>query len=107
MIPGKGVPVDWTGGTGVVSAGGTISVTAEPHRTGWRIQNLDTTALSVQFACTTPAGASATGTLVLAPAGSTGAAGGLLDSGTTAAFVTNEAFNIVGTAGSHLSAITY
>ena len=107
MIPGKAIPVDWTNGTGTLTAG-TTNIPAEEYRNGWRIQNLDTTALSVVFACTKGSdGTSCNGTIVLAPAASAGAAGGLLDSGQTAAFVTNGAFSVVGTSGKQASIITY
>jgi len=106
MMQGKAVPTDWTNGAGTTSAGGTITVTAEPYRQGIYVQNLDTTALTIVLpAVKASDGTSTSGTISLAPAGSAGAAGGVFNSYVTG-FFTSGPFTVVGTANKQCAVMT-
>lgn len=106
MMQGKAVPTDWTNGTGTTSAGGTLTVTAEPYRQGIFVQNLDTTALSIVIPATaSTSGASSSATISLAVAGSAGAAGGVFNS-YVSGFLTSGQFTVVGTANKQCTVLT-
>ena len=96
----QGQPVDWTGGAGVLPAGGVIIIPANLNRRWLYVQNLDTMTVTVGIAGVSSADDAtvATPAIPLAPAASAGAAGGILDRHLQN-FVPTGAITITGTAG--------
>jgi hypothetical protein len=104
MQAGKGIPIDWTNGTGVIPAGG-IQVAAEPYRQGIFIQNQDVGAVEIAFNCVGPTGTPTVVSVTLAPAGTAGAQGGAFDS-SVSGFLVNAAFSVTGTTGKQVVVLT-
>lgn len=102
----SGLPVDWTNGTGVLPAGGVITIPANKNRKWLYVQNLDITALTVGLASVEAIdfATASTPTVPLPAAATAGAAGGALDR-TLTNFMPLGAITITGTAGKQVVAL--
>jgi hypothetical protein len=102
----SGLPIDWTKGTGVLPAGGIITIPANAQRKLLYVQNADTTALTVGLTGVSAADDTtvATPAIPLAAASAAGNAGGVFDRH-FGNFVPLGPIVITGTAGKQLVAI--
>ena len=109
MMNGNPTPTDWTSGTGTISAGGTLTISAEPSRQGIFVQNQDTAVVKVQFTSQSSSGSATTSTILLAADTGTGAGKGgeLALSATDGGVFTSAAFSVVGTAGKQVCVLTF
>lgn len=98
------IPHDWTEGTGVFPAGGSISIpaaTGGTRRKWLYIQNQDVYAVSVSVAAKTALGNACTAVITLAPAAITGGQGGSDERG-KGSWAPNFAVTVTGTAGAQV-----